>query len=106
MYQRVQKLEESHDSYLARADVLWTKVLAQKPKMKDLRGYVTLRGRGSLLTHDDKKRVILESDKSLEGVLTMTKVRDSIRMLGTSFFNERIGHGKRAVKTKVYDQIN
>jgi len=75
MYQCVQQTDESHDSYLARADVLWTKLLTQKLKMEDLQAYVTLRG--SLLTNDDKKRVILESDASLEGKLTMTKVRDS-----------------------------
>ena len=72
MYQCVQQPDESHDSYLARADVLWTMLLSQKLKMEDLQAYVTLRG--SLLTHDDKKRVILESDTSLEGVLTMAKV--------------------------------
>lgn len=104
MYQCVQQPDESHDSYLARADVLWTKLLAQKLKIEDLQAYVTLRG--SLLTNDDKKRVILESDSSLEGVLTISKVRDSIRMLGTSFFNEMTGNGRKATKTKVYDQIN
>ena len=72
--------------------------------MEDLQAYVTLRG--PLLTNDDKKRVILESDTSLEGVLTMTKVWDSIKTLGTSFFNEMTGHGKSLVKTKVYDQVN
>eukprot|EP00435_Cladocopium_sp_Y103_P017750 s3593_g4.t1 len=104
MYQCVQQADESHDSYLARADVMWTKLLTQKLKIEDLQAYVTLRG--SLLTNDDKKRVILESDASLEGKLTMTKVRDSIRMLGTSFFHEMTGQGKKVMKTKVYDQVN
>ena len=104
MYQCVQQTDESHDSYLARADVLWAKLLTQKLKMEDLQAYVTLRG--SLLTNDDKKRAILESDASLEGKLTMTKARDSIRMLGTSFFHEMTGQGKKVVKNKVYDQVN
>eukprot|EP00435_Cladocopium_sp_Y103_P059600 s1213_g21.t1 len=104
LYQCVQQADESHDSYLARADVFWTKLLAQKIKVEDLQAYVTLRG--SLLTNDDKKRVILESDASLEGKLTVTKVTDSIRMLGTSFFHEMTRQGRKVVKTKVHDQLN
>jgi hypothetical protein len=38
-----------------------------------------------LLTNDDKKRATLESENCLEGKLAITKVQESIRMLGTSF---------------------
>ena len=34
----------------------------------------------------------------------MTKVRESIRMLGTSFFQEMTGITKKGIKSKVYDQ--
>ena len=66
-------------------------------KLEDLQAYVTLRG--AMLTNDDKKRVIIESDNSLEGKLTVTKVQDSIRMLGTSFFQELTGQGKKSLTT-------
>eukprot|EP00435_Cladocopium_sp_Y103_P033174 s279_g8.t1 len=72
----IELLGESHDSYLARADILWTKLMTQKL-------HITLRG--SLLTSDDKKRVILESDSSLEGKQTINRVQEAIRLLGTSF---------------------
>ena len=57
----------------------------------------------SLLSVEDKKRVIIDSDNSLEGKLTMVKVRESIRMLGTNFFQEMTGV-KKGIKSKVYDQ--
>ena len=101
LFQCNQLSDESHDSFLARADVLWTKLLTQKLEMEDLQAYVTLRG--SLLSVEDKKRVIIDSDNSLEGKLTMIKVRESIRMLGTNFFQEMTGV-KKGTKSKVYDQ--
>jgi len=101
LFQCNQLSDESHDSFLARADVLWTKLMAQKVSLEDLQAYVTLRG--SLLSSEDKKRVIIDSDNSLEGKLTMLKVRESIRMLGTAFLQEMTGV-KKNVKAKVYDQ--
>ena len=104
LFQCNQQADESHDSYLARADILWTKLQSQKLKLEDLQAYITLRG--ALLTSDDKKRVILESDSSLEGRLTVQRVQEAIRLLGTSFFQEMTGLSKKTVKTKVYDQVN
>eukprot|EP00435_Cladocopium_sp_Y103_P055740 s2127_g18.t1 len=100
LYQCSQQNDESHDSFLARADILWTRLMTQKLQLEDLQAYVTLRG--ASLTSEDKKRVIIDSDNSLEGKLTMVKVRESIRMLGTSFFQEMVG-GKKTAKAKVYD---
>ena len=103
LFQCNQQGDESHDSYLARADILWTKLLTQKLQLEDLQAYVTLRG--SMLTQEEKKRVILDSDNSLEGKLTMVKVREAVRMLGASFFQEMTGSSNKKVnKTKVYDQ--
>ena len=103
LFQCNQQGDESHDSYLARADILWTKLLTQKLQLEDLQAYVTLRG--SMLTQEEKKRVILDSDNSLEGKLTMVKVREAVRMLGASFFQEMTGSSnKKVVKSKVYDQ--
>eukprot|EP00435_Cladocopium_sp_Y103_P045699 s1817_g13.t1 len=103
LFQCTQKADESHDSYLARADILWTKLRTQKLQLDDLQAYITLRG--SLLTSDDKKRVILESDASLDGKLTINRVGEAIRLLGTSFFQEMTGISKTS-KTKVYDHAN
>jgi len=102
LYQCVQQSDESHDSYLARADVLWTRLMSQKLALEDLQAYVTLRG--AILSSEDKKRVIIDSDNSLEGKLTMVKVTESIRMLGTSFFQDMTGSNKKGLKAKVYEQ--
>ena len=104
LFQCTQKSDESHDSSLARADIMWTKLKTQKLKIDDLQAYITLRG--SLLSSDDKKRVILESDSSLEGQLTINKVQEVIRLLGTSFFQDMTGISKNPGKTKVYDQVH
>eukprot|EP00435_Cladocopium_sp_Y103_P025620 s2627_g6.t1 len=103
LFQCSQHADESHDSYLARADVLWTKLKSQKLKIEDLQAYITLRG--AQLSSDDKKRIILDSDSSLEGTLTVGRVQDAVRMLGTSFFQEMTGLGKKLNKSKVYDSL-
>ncbi|CAL1168143.1 unnamed protein product [Cladocopium goreaui] len=104
LFQCTQKSDESHDSFLARADILWTKLRTQKLQIEDLQAYITLRG--SLLSSEDKKRVILESDASLEGKLTIVRVQEAIRLLGTTFFQEMTGLSKTSGKTKVYDQVH
>eukprot|EP00435_Cladocopium_sp_Y103_P037018 s557_g9.t1 len=103
LFQCNQQPDESHDSYLARADVLWTKLKSQKLKIEDLQAYITLRG--AQLSSDDKKRIILDSDSSLEGSLTVGRVQEAVRMLGTSFFQEMTGGGKKLNKSKVYDSL-
>ena len=103
LFQCSQQADESHDSYLARADVLWSKLRSQKLQLDDLQAYITLRG--AQLTSEDKKRIILDSDSSLEGTLTVTRVREAVRMLGTSFFQEMTGLGKKLNKSKVYDSL-
>eukprot|EP00435_Cladocopium_sp_Y103_P068450 s167_g31.t1 len=97
-----QKSDESNDSYLARADIYWTELLSKKMSLEELGSYIVLRG--SLLSHEDKKRVILESDASDTGKLSIDKVSQSVRMLGSGFFHEMIGAKK--VKGKIYDAAN
>jgi hypothetical protein len=101
LYHCQQRADESNDSYLARADVLWSKFMSRKVKMEDLQPYVLLRG--SNLSPEEKKRVILESDQSLEGKLTTQRVTEAIRILGASFFFDMTGQ-KKSQRTKVYDQ--
>ena len=60
LFRCIQKTDESNDSYLARTDIYWTELLSKKMSMEELRSDIVLRG--SLLSHEDKKRVILESD--------------------------------------------
>ena len=101
LFQCNQQTDESHDSYLARADVLWSKLKSQKLQIEDLQAYITLRG--AQLSGEDKKRIILDSDSSLEGKLTIVRVQEAVRMLGTSFVNEMTGLGKKSNRSKVYD---
>ena len=97
LYHTIQKSDEANDSYLARADVMWSRLLARKMKIEEIQAHVVLRG--SLLTADEKKRVIMDSEVS--GQLTMKSVHEAIRVLGASFFHEMTG--RKAARTKIYD---
>ena len=97
LYHTIQKTDEANDSYLARADVMWSRLLARQMTLDQIQAYVVLRG--SLLTADEKKRVIMDSEES--GTLTMKRVHEAIRVLGASFFNEMTG--RKATRTKIYD---
>ena len=70
--------------------------------LDELQAYVTLRG--SLLSQEDKKKIILESDSNGSGVLTMERVSQAVRTLGTGFFQEMIG-GPKKQKGKVYEAM-
>ena len=100
LYRCQQKADESADSYLARADILWTELTTQTTKIEDLQAYVTLRG--SQLSSDDKKRVLLDADAAGSGKLSLEKVHAAIKMLGAGFFHDVTGVRKSRGKT--YDQ--
>eukprot|EP00435_Cladocopium_sp_Y103_P039205 s1270_g10.t1 len=101
IYKCLQKNDESADSFLARADIMWTELNSRKINLSDLQAYVTLRG--SLLSSEDKKRVLIDADAVDKGELTISRVSAAIRMLGASFFQE-MTTGKRPTKFKTYDQ--
>ena len=86
-----QKGDESADSFLARADIMWSELFARNISLKDLQPYITLRG--SQLSPEDKKRVLLDVDAAGTGKLSMEKVSSAIRMLGAGFFP---GHDRSA----------
>lgn len=100
LYKCIQRQDESNDSFLARCDVAWSELKAKQIDLDQIHAYIVLRG--SLLTSEDKKRVILESESAKTGSLTIDKVSQSVRMLGTAFFNDMIGQKK--AKGKIYDQ--
>eukprot|EP00435_Cladocopium_sp_Y103_P073407 s3_g43.t1 len=103
LYNTQQIKDESNDSYLARSDIAWSKFLSQKLSMNDLQAFVLLRG--STLSPEEKKRVVLEADNSLEGKLTVNRVSEAIRLLGASFFQEMVGQ-KTSTKQKVYSSVD
>ena len=99
-FQCSQQADESHDSQGQMC--CGPKLKTQKLQVDDLQAYVTLRG--AQLTSDEKKRIILDSDPSLEGTLTISRVQEAVRLLETSsFFQEMTGLGKKQNKSKVYD---
>ena len=100
LYRCVQKADESADSFLARADIMWTELNSKNMKISDLQAYVTLRG--STLSSDDKKKVLVDADSTGSGELSVQRVSSAIRMLGAGFFQDVTGV-KRA-KQKTYDQ--
>ena len=46
LFESVQKADETNDSFLARTDVLWSKLLSRKLTMEQLQAYIILRGSG------------------------------------------------------------
>ena len=99
LFETSQKTDETNDSYLARSDVMWSRLLARKMSLEDLQAYIMLRG--SLLTSDEKKKVILDSE--VDGKLTVKRVTHAIRTLGASFFMDMTNQ-KKVNRTKIYDQ--
>ena len=95
-YQTIQKADESNDSYLARHDVAFEDLMAQKVSMEEVRAYILLRQ--SQLSSEDRKRIIMES----KGELGYDEARRALRLLGARFFQELQGVSKN-VKTKTYD---
>ena len=55
---------------------------------------------GSQLSSEDKKRVIIESDNSTNGSLTMERVSKTVQMLRAGFFQELVS-GKKASKANM-----
>ena len=94
-----QKSDETNDSFLARCDVVWSELLASATTLQEVQAYVILRG--SQLSAEDKKRVVLESEAAKSGILDMTKVTAAVRTLGSGFFQEMTAG--RKTKGKVYD---
>ena len=99
LFKCTQRTDETNDSYLARSDCVWSELLAKKIQLEELQAYILLRG--SLLSAEDRKRVVVESEAEKAGALTVQKVTQSIRMLGATFFQEMTGQKK--VKGKVYE---
>ena len=100
LYRSSQRNDETADSYLARMDVVWTEMLSKGFKLEELQSYVVLRG--SKLSMEDKKRVIVESGGEATGKLELKRVSSAIRMIGSNFFQEFTG-GKKDRNLKVYD---
>ena len=98
---RCKQLEgESNDSFLAAADVMWAELLAKGLDLSQLQAYVVLRG--SRLSAEDKKRVLVESGAEGGEALSIVKVSKAVRMLGAGFFEE-LTSGKKSNKQKVFD---
>ena len=100
LFRCTQRQDETNDSFLARADVLWQELLNKEVKLEELQAYITLRG--SNLSAEDKKRVVVDSQVSTDGKLTIPRVSAAIRMLGAGFFQE-ITAGRKSGKLKTYD---
>ena len=100
LYKCIQKGDETSDSYLTRCDVVWTELMARNMKLSELQAYIMLRG--SRLSAEDKKRVLIDSGADSGGTLEMSRVTAAVRMLGAGFFQEMTGL-KKEKSLKVYD---
>lgn len=98
-----QKSDETGDSYIARVDVVWTELLSKSLTLDQLQAYVLLRG--SRLSAEDKKRVLVESGaEGSSKTLEWSKVVAAIRMLSSNFFQDYTG-SKREKTQKTYDHL-
>ena len=103
LFRSQQKADESGDSFIARVDVIWTELLAKEISLDQVQAYVLLRG--SRLSAEDKKRVLVESGAETPGKkLEWSKVVAAIRMLGSAFFQDYTGV-KREKNMKTYDHL-
>ena len=103
LYRCQQKQDESGDSFIARVDVIWAELLTKSMSLEQIQAYVLLRG--SRLSAEDKKRVLVESGAEVAGnKLEWKKVVAAIRMLGSSFFQDYTGV-KREKSLKTYDHM-
>ena len=78
---------------------MWSELLAKNLTLKEIQAYIILRG--SQLSSEDKKRVLVESGAEASGELIQARVNQAIRMLGSNFFQDYVGF--RKAKTKTYD---
>ena len=76
IYSTVQRADETHESYLARHDHQFEELLSMKVGMDEFRAYILLRN--SALSSEDKKRLIVESQGSLE----YREVVSTLKLLG------------------------
>ena len=97
LYATVLRSDEWNDSYLARHDASFEDLVSSGVKIEEIRAYVLLRQ--SMLSMEDRKKVVLEC----KGKLDYTQACQSIRLLGSRFFQKLQSSGKAAAKTKTYD---
>ena len=100
LYRCSQRSDETNDSYLARADVLWQELTSKNMRLEELQAYIVLRG--SNLGPEDKKKVLINSEAQTSGKLSMKEVSSAIRFLGAGFFHE-VTTGKKGTKLRTYD---
>ncbi len=96
LYGTIQRSDESHDSFLSRMEANFVELLARETKLEEVQAYVLLRQ--SLLSAEDKKKILLEHG----GNLRYDPVVKSFRLLGSRFFSELQGN-KQLNRSKVYD---
>ena len=104
IYQVAQKNDETDDSYLARHDAFFEELLARKVTIQEARAYILLRH--SLLTPEEKKKVVVEA----RGDLKYEDTVRTIRLLGSKFFGDlqqrnagSTGSSKSLARSRVYD---
>ena len=102
LFLTTQKPDESNDSYIARHEACFEEIL-QKDKgvtLEEIRAYVMIRH--SQLTGDEKKKIIVDN----KGELTYEATRNSMRLLGSKFFQDLQGGGGKKYKTYDVHTVN
>ena len=100
LYGVTQKGDESNDSYLSRHDIAFEDLKAKNVTLDDIRAYVLVRQ--STLGSDDRKKIIMDN----AGRLTYDNARNSMRLLGSRFFQDLQGAPKSSQAKRTYDAYN
>eukprot|EP00435_Cladocopium_sp_Y103_P042331 s1525_g11.t1 len=97
IFTTVQRSDESHESYMARHDYQFEELLQMGVGFAEIRAYVLLRNSG--LGAEDKKKLIVDADGSLE----YKNIVSALKLLGSRFFHELQSGNKTLVRSKTYD---
>ena len=99
IYGTVQRSDETHESYLARHDHQFEELMSMKVGIEEFRAYILLRN--SSMGPEDKKRLIVES----QGSLDYRSVVTNLKLLGSRFFHEVHTGKPNTTRTKTYNSI-
>eukprot|EP00434_Breviolum_minutum_P042416 symbB.v1.2.037751.t1/scaffold5529.1/size26123/3 len=84
VFRNQQKPDETSDSVISRGGVVWTELEVKGINLSQIRSYILLRG--SRLSSEGKKKVLVESGAESNGALKLQKAISAIRMLGSGVF--------------------
>ena len=85
VFQLHQQGDESIDSWIARSNAHWSRLLQKGVTLAEFQAYILLRH--SKVDSDDKRKLLIESGENL----SLEDVRNALRKLGAKFVGQMLG---------------